>query len=187
MFYVKKIFNILINIQLPSERKKRGKCKEPTRSLSHKSERSIIGQTGCNQGELSFTAKHKPENTDIEVSELHEIDNNCSDCCQINPCGCYRARHTESEGTQSNIETNKVQWELRAFTTNVIIASTTVLLTCPIIASFWYDLFSGSVLIQKIRFIFAVLYLINSVINPFIYAWRLPEIRQEFRRLFRLN
>ncbi|VDI14250.1 Hypothetical predicted protein [Mytilus galloprovincialis] len=78
-------------------------------------------------------------------------------------------------------------WEIRAFFTTLIIAFQTVVLTSPFVASYWMEVLSNTPLTLQIRIILLFPFLINSLSNPFIYAWRIPEIKEEFRRLFRKN
>ncbi|CAG2190793.1 unnamed protein product [Mytilus edulis] len=77
-------------------------------------------------------------------------------------------------------------WEIRAALTTIIIAFQTIALTGPFVASYWIEIFSSVELTLQARLLLLIPFLINSFSNPFIYAWRIPEIRQEFRRLFRL-
>ncbi|XP_063401855.1 uncharacterized protein LOC134686108 [Mytilus trossulus] len=78
-------------------------------------------------------------------------------------------------------------WEIRAFFTTLIIAFQTTVLTSPFVASYWVEVLSNTPLTLQVRIILLFPFLINSLSNPFIYAWRIPEIREEFRRLFRIN
>lgn len=76
-------------------------------------------------------------------------------------------------------------WEKRAFITTIIIAVTTIFLTGPFIFSFWLDFFYGTRFTsQKTRLLLFVPLVLNSIINPFIYAWRIPEIKQRIKRIF---
>ncbi|VDH95941.1 Hypothetical predicted protein [Mytilus galloprovincialis] len=81
----------------------------------------------------------------------------------------------------------KKSWEIRAFLTTIIIAFQTIILTGPFVASFWIEVFSNAPLTFQVRLLLFIPNLINSISNPFIYAWRIPEIRHEFRKLFRIN
>ncbi|CAC5381119.1 ADORA2A [Mytilus coruscus] len=78
-------------------------------------------------------------------------------------------------------------WEIRAALTTIIIALQTIVLTGPFVASYWIEVFSRSEFTLQTRLLLLIPFLLNSFSNPFIYAWRIPEIRQEFRRLFRMN
>ncbi|CAG2212882.1 ADOR [Mytilus edulis] len=81
----------------------------------------------------------------------------------------------------------KKSWEIRAFLTTIIIAFQTITLTGPFVASFWIEAFSNAPLTLQFRLLLFIPYLINCISNPFIYAWRIPEIRHEFKKLFRIN
>ncbi|VDI39871.1 Hypothetical predicted protein [Mytilus galloprovincialis] len=81
----------------------------------------------------------------------------------------------------------KKSWEIRAFLTTIIIAFQTITLTGPFVASFWIEAFSNAPLTIQFRLLLFIPYLINCISNPFIYAWRIPEIRHEFKKLFRIN
>lgn len=77
-------------------------------------------------------------------------------------------------------------WEFRAFATSIIIALTTLLFTGPFLVSYWIDVYTGTLLPQQKRFWLILPLVMNSILNPFIYAWRIPEIRKQFRKLFTL-
>ncbi|CAC5397993.1 unnamed protein product [Mytilus coruscus] len=97
---------------------------------------------------------------------------------------------TTSKDVTITIEVNtqlQMSWEIRAFYTTIIIAFQTVVLTAPFVASYLIEVLSSTPLTLQIRVILFFPFLINSISNPFIYAWRIPEIREEFRRLFRIN
>ncbi|CAC5371554.1 CNR1 [Mytilus coruscus] len=81
----------------------------------------------------------------------------------------------------------KRSWEVRAFVTSILIAVQTILLTGPFISSFWIEIINGTMLSIQTKFTLFFLYLANSLSNPIIYAWRISEIRQEFRKLFNRN
>ena len=89
----------------------------------------------------------------------------------------------------SQILTKKPQftfdaWEFRAFITSIIVAVTTIVLTGPFLVSYWIDYYTGTLLPQQVRFILLIPLVLNSILNPFIYAWRIPEIKQQFQKLF---
>ncbi|CAG2240752.1 unnamed protein product [Mytilus edulis] len=81
----------------------------------------------------------------------------------------------------------KKTWEMRAFLTTIIIAIQTVILTGPFVASYWIEILSSLSLTLQTKIILLIPLLLNSFSNPFLYAWRIPEIRQEFGKLFRVN
>jgi hypothetical protein len=79
----------------------------------------------------------------------------------------------------SQILTKKPQftfdaWEFRAFITSIIVAVTTIVLTGPFLVSYWIDYYTGTLLPQQVRFILLIPLVLNSILNPFIYAWRIP-------------
>ncbi|CAC5360037.1 unnamed protein product [Mytilus coruscus] len=78
-------------------------------------------------------------------------------------------------------------WELRAFTSSIIIAVYTVALTGPFIASYWISLFSISLITFRIRVLLFIPLLIYALSNPFLYAWRIPEIQTKFKTIFNRN
>ncbi|CAC5397994.1 unnamed protein product [Mytilus coruscus] len=97
---------------------------------------------------------------------------------------------TTSKDVAITIDVNtqlEKSWEIRALFTTIIIAFQTVVLTAPFVASYWIEVLSSTPLTLHIRVILFFPFLINSISNPFIYAWRIPEIREEFRRMFRIN
>lgn len=74
-------------------------------------------------------------------------------------------------------------WEKRAFVTSLIIAATTICLTFPFVFSFWLDFIHGTrYTSQKTRLFLFIPLILNSLINPFIYAWRIPEIKQTIKK-----
>ncbi|XP_063412222.1 uncharacterized protein LOC134695015 [Mytilus trossulus] len=81
----------------------------------------------------------------------------------------------------------KRSWEVRAFVTSIVIAVQTIILTGPFISSFLIEIINGKMLPITTKFTLFFLYLANSLSNPIIYAWRIPKIRQEFRKLFNRN
>ncbi|CAC5381117.1 unnamed protein product [Mytilus coruscus] len=97
---------------------------------------------------------------------------------------------TTSNDVANSIDVNtqlKKSWEIRAFLTISIIAFQTLILTGPFVASFWIEVLSISPVTMQSRLLLSIPFLINSFSNPFLYAWRIPEIRQELRKLFRIN
>ena len=76
---------------------------------------------------------------------------------------------------------------MRAFGTSVIVATMTLLLKGPMMMVFWFDAFADAASSQQTRFLLFILYIGNTFIDPFIYAWRIPEIRQQFRNLCGCN
>lgn len=90
--------------------------------------------------------------------------------------------------TPTHVNTQlKRSWEIRAFLTTIIIAFQTFILTGPFLVTFYIELFSNVPITRQSRLLLAIPYFINTFSNPFMYAWRISEIRQEFRKLFRLN
>lgn len=74
-------------------------------------------------------------------------------------------------------------WEFRAFITSIIVAVTTILLTGPFLVSYWIDYYTGTLLPQQVRFMLFIPLTLNSILNPIIDAWRIPEIKEQFRKL----
>lgn len=79
----------------------------------------------------------------------------------------------------------RTDWEIHAFVTCVIIALQTIALTGPLLLAFWSEIVTGRLLQVHEVLILSIPHLINSISNPFIYYWRVPEIRQAFKKLFR--
>ena len=108
--------------------------------------------------------------------------------CNMIDLKCYSktSRNTTiiSKTTDSHL---RKSWEIQAFITCIIISLHTIICTGPVVCSIWVEVFQGSTVGYQARVITFIFFLTNSLSNPFIYAWRIPEIRQEFRRLFRLN
>ena len=76
-------------------------------------------------------------------------------------------------------------WEKRALLTSIIIAMSTIFLTFPFILSFWLDYIYGERFTsQKARLFLFIPLILNSIINPSIYAWRIPEIKQAIKKIF---
>ncbi|CAC5398761.1 ADORA2A [Mytilus coruscus] len=109
-----------------------------------------------------------------------------SECNMINlKCDSKTSRNTIT--TKTTNSHSRKSWEIQAFITCIIISLHTIICTGPVVCSIWVEVFQGSTVGYQARVITFIFFLINSLSNPFIYAWRIPEIRQEFRRLFRLN
>ncbi|CAC5424843.1 unnamed protein product [Mytilus coruscus] len=77
-------------------------------------------------------------------------------------------------------------WEIRAFITCIVIAVQTLLLTGPFVLSFWIELIYPQEVSSQM-FMFAIPFLVNLLTNPIVYAWRIPEIRREFKNLCKRN
>ena len=73
-------------------------------------------------------------------------------------------------------------WEVRAFETNLLIAGTTVFLTSPFVVTFLYDLFVSEPVSSNLRHALFTLSGVNYILDPFIYAYRVPEIRREITK-----
>ncbi|CAC5404730.1 ADORA2A [Mytilus coruscus] len=116
------------------------------------------------------------ENRKIETTDLTRKTNTCTTSSDVENSAAPTC-HTQMIKT----------WEIRAVLTTIIIAFQTIALTGPFVASYWIEIFSNVELTLQTRLLLLVPFLINSFSNPFIYAWRIPEIRHEFRRLFRMN
>lgn len=151
-------------------------------------------------------------NTDLLQDQdiIISIKDDCSDQSptneqikHVNICNCEK--NTEMDDTQTIVQHKtkstdtfkrtgdfqKIQlrksWEVRAFVTSIVIAVQTILLTGPFISSYWIEIIRGSPLHMQTRSILFLLFVANSLSNPFIFAWRILEIGQEFRKLLKRN
>ena len=121
--------------------------------------------------------KHNCAHDENLNNGMHDLKSNTNIC-------------TTSKDVAISIDvTTKLQnpWEIRAFFTTIIITFQTVVLTTPLVASYWIEVLSSTPLTLQIRILLLFPFLINSLSNPFIDAWRIPEIKQELRRLFSIN
>lgn len=82
---------------------------------------------------------------------------------------------------------NRKSWEMRAFTTSIVISLHSLILTGPMIIFYLIEVISGQQLSQQVLSILAIPFLAHALTNPFIYAWRVPEIRHELRNICRRN
>lgn len=87
---------------------------------------------------------------------------------------------------QVKIETDKY-WEIRAFITSVLVVCTTFLLAGPFFTLFWIAYFLAIKVPMETRFILLTLCTINALIDPFVYVWRIPEMREQFKKLCRIK
>ncbi|XP_063401987.1 uncharacterized protein LOC134686244 [Mytilus trossulus] len=133
---------------------------------------TLSAKLNCDNTVLS--KKHSCTHEDKGMNDLKSNTNICSTSKDV------------AISIDANTQLQK-SWEIRAFFTTIIIAFQTVVLTTPLVASYWMEVLSSTPLTLQVRIILVFPFLINSLSNPFIYAWRIPEIRQEFRRLFRIN
>lgn len=76
-------------------------------------------------------------------------------------------------------------WEMRAFFTCLLIAVQTVLLTGPFVFGLWMDVISGQPTSVQFKFILTFPYLLQGLINIFLYSWRFEEVRKGFRQFCR--
>ncbi|XP_063411931.1 uncharacterized protein LOC134694799 isoform X2 [Mytilus trossulus] len=82
---------------------------------------------------------------------------------------------------------NRKSWEMRAFTTSIVISLHSLILTGPMVIFYLVEVISGQQLSQQVHSILAIPFLAHALTNPFIYAWRVPEIRHELRNICRRN
>lgn len=78
-------------------------------------------------------------------------------------------------------------WEIRAFNTSVLVACTTFLFTGPFFTHFWTAYFLDIKVPTETRFILLTLCTINTLIDPFVFAWRIPEMREQFKKFCRIK
>ncbi|CAG2233298.1 ADOR [Mytilus edulis] len=78
-------------------------------------------------------------------------------------------------------------WEMRAFTTSIVISLHSLILTGPMVIFYLIEVISGQQLSHQVNSILAIPFLAHALTNPFIYAWRVPEIRHELRNICRRN
>lgn len=93
---------------------------------------------------------------------------------------CKQERTHNSGTTAYHVDR---RWEIRAFTTNILIASTSIFLSLPFVSSLWYDLFANEVLSFQTQNIMFYINAINYILDPFIYAFTVPEIRKKLKHL----
>ncbi|XP_076076523.1 uncharacterized protein LOC143047380 [Mytilus galloprovincialis] len=147
--------------------------------------REDIIMSDCMQSSKTNQCSHISNSNASEIKEQNEDKENID-------LKHYSNRNplTTSTDNSSSFDASrqlKKSWEIRAFLTTIIIAFQTIILTGPFVASFWIEVFSNAPLALQIKLLLFIPNLINSISNPFIYAWRIPEIRQEFKKLFRIN
>ncbi|CAC5365972.1 unnamed protein product [Mytilus coruscus] len=78
---------------------------------------------------------------------------------------------------------HKQSWEVHAFKTSLVISVQTLILTGPMIVAYWIEILSGQRLTEQINGIVGLPFLVHAFTNPFIYAWRIPDMRREFKKL----
>ncbi|CAC5416897.1 unnamed protein product [Mytilus coruscus] len=154
-----------------------------------------------NQRKVDDTSVMTKEDIEIQLKDV-SVNSNCGNqVSQTNICvheenmnkGMIDLKSNTNLCTTSTdvaiyIDVNtqsQTSWEIQAFFTTLIIAFQTVILTSPFVVSYWMEISSSTPLTLQMRIILP--FLINSLSNSLFYAWRIPEIRHEFRRLFRIN
>lgn len=126
----------------------------------------------------NLTAQLERRKSNIQQLIKHLKNERISDTKSMIKCTAVR------NSKQKSFKFNA--WEFRAFTNSIIIAVTTFLFTGPFMVSYWIDIYTGTLLPQQKRFWLFLPLVMNSILNPFIYAWRIPEIRKQFRKLLTL-
>lgn len=126
----------------------------------------------------NLTAQLERRKSNIQQLIKHLKNERISDTKSMIKCTAVR------NSKQKSFKFNA--WEFRAFTNSIIIAVTTFLFTGPFLVSYWIYINTGTLLPQQKRFWLFLPLVMNSILNPFIYAWRIPEIRKQFRKLLTL-
>ncbi|CAG2187880.1 MC2R [Mytilus edulis] len=86
---------------------------------------------------------------------------------------------------KSDQHLDRKTWEIRAFSTCVILVMTSIIFTGPFCCHLLgrnIDKYSCKRQTQVVLFI---LHMLNVVVDPFIYAWRIPEIQSQFKKCFK--
>ena len=83
-----------------------------------------------------------------------------------------------------NKKLTRKEWELRAFITSLFVALTAIIFTGPFVVSIWFDVLSGIPLPMEKKMLLFLPISLNVFSNPFLYAWRIPEIRNEFKKIY---
>ncbi|CAC5384043.1 MC2R [Mytilus coruscus] len=83
---------------------------------------------------------------------------------------------------KSDRHLDRKAWEIRAFSTCVIIAMSSVIFTGPFVASYWVEILTGTVIKWQTQVVLFILHMLNVVVDPFIYAWRIPEIKAQLKK-----
>lgn len=160
-------------------------------------------QYNCKEIITNYNSNNQVENEDncdesIKArTELSKAKTNCftnqasksvgteSIHMRVLPYECTHKATTNSKiSVDKKLSPNK-SWEIRALISSTIIAVYTVALTGPFIASYWISVFSLSLITFRIRVLLFIPLLIYSLTNPFLYAWRIPEIRNKFKTVFK--
>lgn len=154
---------------------------------STKDDISVI-KLDLNTDETCFDDQHQPYNIinkDPKVSTTDRAKSDLNGGSRYNlTLGKRQPNTTENTNKDEYEQTKKAQrqaWEIRAFSTCVLLACQTILLTGPLIAGFWNDVIYDKPLSIQIKLILSIPYVLNSLSNPIIYTWRIPEIRQAFK------
>ncbi|VDI58206.1 Hypothetical predicted protein [Mytilus galloprovincialis] len=85
----------------------------------------------------------------------------------------------------SLVRIEKKAWEIRAFSTCVIIVMTAVIFSGPFFASYWLEILTGTVVARQTHAYLFLVHMLNLVVDPFIYAWRIPEMKEQMKRIIK--
>ena len=83
---------------------------------------------------------------------------------------------------KSDQHLDRKAWEIRAFSTCVILVMTSIIFTGPFVATFWVEILTSTVVKRKTQVVLFILHMLNVVVDPFIYAWRIPEIKAQLKQ-----
>ncbi|CAG2187887.1 unnamed protein product [Mytilus edulis] len=83
---------------------------------------------------------------------------------------------------KSDQHLDRKAWEIRAFSTCVILVMTSIIFTGPFVATFWVEILTSTVVKRKTQVVLFILHMLNVVVDPFIYAWRIPEIKAQLKK-----
>lgn len=132
--------------------------------------------------------------TDIEIEPSVNSSTQCSVLKHQSNVDCISSKTNNASSNRRNSFGHTCQstdlkkqkrWEIRAFLTCVVVVSSTLIFTGPVIVSFWVEFISNQTPSKASRTLIGIIYLLNLIVDPFIYAWRMPEVRVYLRNLFR--
>lgn len=140
----------------------------------------------CFQDTFQVHAKEEPIGTrEIPISTI-EIKDNLSEKDETKHVEKPRGSWQRTVRPDF-VAKHKQSWEIHAFKTSLVISVQTLILTGPLVVAYWVEIITGQRLTEQVNGIVGLPFLVHAFTNPFIYAWRIPDMRREFKKICNRN
>ncbi|CAG2224170.1 MC2R [Mytilus edulis] len=80
---------------------------------------------------------------------------------------------------------DKKAWEIRAFSTSVITVVSAIIFTGPFLVSYWMEILTDTVVARQTHVVLFYIHMLNLFVDPFIYVWRIPEIKEQLKKIIK--